>query len=920
MDGQPGAAAEDTANAIIATLNALRASVEELRQSTAESQRDIIRLREGMQPQNVPEQSVQPAQRDNTQAVVAPTDSQTKLYDLPVFSGNVEDWPLFFANFNDTTENFGYSHRQNLMRLQKCLVGPDKEAVAAMLIYPSNVPNVISELEFRFGRPDILVKFQISKLQNFPPIADNKPEQIVPFSSRVRNVVAFLKSANCQQHLANVTLLEQMVGKLPHTRQFDWAKHAATIQPYPSVEHFSEWLSELARIICLMPTNNTQGGRQTASSGNHRRLMHIERPRDSLACYQCSGNHMLAQCESFKASSIQERWDLVKAQQLFFSCLRKGHSTQKCRSRRRCNISGCQRYHNQLLHNEDATMQMLRRTTPEDVIAQPLLNCQVTQSAHGQLFKILPVNIYGPKGKREILAMFDEGSSISIMEEEVAKMIGAQGGLHPLTLQWYDNNVVTEQSHKISIEVENCATKRKFLLKEVYTVKNLNLPEQSMAKENFQNLRDLPIKKLLSRETSFAHRAKACIQYQQLHDLVHEYFTADSFRVNPPAVPLESDEDQRAREILRRTTRRVGKQYETGLLWRTYPPKLPNSKTMAEKRLLTAERQMKNDAEFGARYRKEMAKYVSNGYARKLSRDEAGEPHQDAWYLPHFAVINRHKPEKTRIVFDAAAAVSNVSLNSKLMKGPEQAQPLIRILLQFRQGRVAVSADIREMFSRIKIRAADQHAQRYLWRDGDASKPVAEYVMTSLIFGAVCLPCIAEYIKNKNAEEYRAQFPDAATTIINKHYVDDLVASFDTPEQAISICSDIVSINSQAGFELRNFVSNCEEVEDRLNHSSLSAREVVSLERNESVDKVLGLFWNTSDDVFEFHTKFHRLPKDVLHGTRAPTKRELLRIVMSVFDPFDVEAHLDADDVAFSSSFENKAPCTGATQLSTAST
>ncbi|XP_036343669.1 uncharacterized protein LOC118752929, partial [Rhagoletis pomonella] len=628
MEGQPGAAAEDSANAIIATLNALRASVEELRQSTAESQRDIIRLREGMQPQNIPEQGVQPAQRDNTQAVVAPTDSQVNLYDLPVFSGNVEDWPLFFANFSDTTETFGYSHRQTLMRLQKCLVGPAKEAVSAMLIYPSNVPNVISELEFRFGRPDIWVKFQISKLQHFPPIADNKPEQIVPFSSRVGNVVTFLKSANCQQHLANVTLLEQMVGKLPHNRQFDWAKHAATIQPYPSVEQFSEWLTELAKIICLMPTISAQSGRQ--SSGNPRRLMHIERPKDSLTCYQCSGNHMLPQCDAFKASSIQERWDLVKAQQLCFSCLRKGHSTQKCRARRRCNIRGCQRYHSQLLHNEDATMQRLRRTTREDVIAQTLLNCRETESAHGQLFKIF--NIYGPKGKREILAMFDEGSSISIMEEEVAKMIGAQVCLHPLTLQWYDNNVVTEQSHKIRIEVENCATKRKFLLKEVYTVKNLNLPEQSMAKENFHHLRDFPIKNycrakpvlLIGLKHAYLGVTSATVQanidsplavkeYQQLHDLVHEYFAADSFRVNPPAVSFKSDEDQRAREILRRTTKRVGKQYETGLLWRTYPPKLPNSKAMAEKRLLTVERQMKNDAEFGTRYKQEMAKYVIKG-------------------------------------------------------------------------------------------------------------------------------------------------------------------------------------------------------------------------------------------------------------------------------------------------------------------
>lgn len=349
------------------------------------------------------------------------------------------------------------------------------------------------ELEFRFGRPDILVKGQISQLQQFPPIPESKVERIIPFSSKVRNVVAFLKSANCQQHLSNVTLLEEMIIKLPQTRQFDWAKHAATISPYPTIEHFSEWLSDLARVICLMPTTSTQSSKQNAAPNNPRRVMHINRAKDTLKCYHCSGSHMMAQCESFKSIGVRDRWELVKTQQLCFSCLRKGHCTQKCRSRRRCEVNGCQRYHNQLLHNDEAADQVPRRVTQSDVAVQPLLNCRVTQSSQGLLFKMLPVNIYGPEGKRQVLAMFDEGSSVSIMEAGVADMIGAKGDVHPLTLQWYDDKMVTEQASKVAIEIENCTNKNRFALKDVYTVKTLNLPEQSLRKENFDHLKDLPI-------------------------------------------------------------------------------------------------------------------------------------------------------------------------------------------------------------------------------------------------------------------------------------------------------------------------------------------------------------------------------------------------------------------------------------------
>ncbi|XP_017461979.1 PREDICTED: uncharacterized protein LOC108355324 [Rhagoletis zephyria] len=67
---------------------------------------------------------------------------------------------------------------------------------------------------------------------------------------------------------------------------------------------------------------------------------------------------------------------------------------------------------------------------------------------------------------------------------------------------------------------------------------------------------------------------------------------------------------------------------------------------------------------------------------------------------------------------------------------------------------------------------------------------------------------------------------------------------------------------------------------------------VFSMERQSSVDKVLGMCWNTLSDTFEFHLKFHRVDREVLNRIRPPTKRELLGIIMAIYDPFGFLANL----------------------------
>lgn len=150
------------------------------------------------------------------------------------------------------------------------------------------------------------------------------------------------------------------------------------------------------------------------------------------------------------------------------------------------------------------------------------------------------------------------------------------------------------------------------------------------------------------------------------------------------------------------------------------------------------------------------------------------------------------------------------SFNTRLLKGPAEYQPrpLLAILFKFRQRQIGVCGDIREMFHRVQIQEQDQTAQRFLWRSGITSKPPDIYVMQAMIFGSASSPCSAQYIKNVNAKNYEDIDARAYRAIVDCHYVDDYVDSFNTIEEAIIVTKSVVNIHKQAGFELRGFVSN----------------------------------------------------------------------------------------------------------------
>lgn len=171
--------------------------------------------------------------------------------------------------------------------------------------------------------------------------------------------------------------------------------------------------------------------------------------------------------------------------------------------------------------------------------------------------------------------------------------------------------------------------------------------------------------------------------------------------------------------------------------------------------------------------------------------------------------------------------------------------------------------------------------------------------MTSLLFGANCSPFIAQHIKNKNATRFKDELPEATDAILKSHYMDDYIESLDNIETARKMIKSVSYIHHQGGFEIRNWISNKQEVLTNMPQETLSDKAIkIKSACDELPERTLGLLWYPASDSFGFDLSLKRVPTDILKLQRKPTKRELLRIFMSIFDvfgflaPFTVKAKI----------------------------
>ncbi|XP_053698939.1 uncharacterized protein LOC128745898 [Sabethes cyaneus] len=866
---------------------------------------------------------------------------------LPTFSGDPEEWPIFVHSYETANTACGFTDVENIIRLRECLRGPARDAVATKLMFPQSVNAIISTLKRLYGRPEILVKNLLDKVRRVEAPKSERLETLINFGLTVGQLCDHLEAANLQGHLSNPTLLGELVEKLPASIKLEWARFKR-LHADPTLKHFGSFMeglvndaSEVSSPVYLKTTTAKGDKDKPREKGHiytHEEVSEVQIQNEKRQpCPICEKtDHRVRNCQRFQQMDVAARWEAVKRWNLCEVCL-YDHGQWRCRSRFRCNVPNCRVRHHTLLHGPGTEQP---RDHQQHVQAS---ECNAhEQTPRSVLFRIIPVTLFGENRKCETFAFLDEGSSLTLIEENLASQIGIRGVPEPLELKWTSSVMRKENfSERVNFEIAGRGMPQRYKLKNAHTIRELNLPKQSLPIEElsrrFTHLQNLPIssyneavpkillgldnlnlftpldrcvggpgepiavKSLLGWSVygpDGSERTKhvvvnvhdcACGADRELNELVRQQFVLEDIAIGA-TMQHESVDEKRAREILESTTRFVDGKYETALLFKRDDVQLPNSFPMAMKRLKSFENQLAKDSNLRDSVNQQIIDYTRKGYIHKATKEELAEiSGRTAWYLP-LGLVTHPKKQKKRLVWDGKAEVEGISLNSQLLKGPDLLVALPSVICKFREKRVGFGGDIREMFLQLRMRTSDKYFQCFLFRF-DTRHPPEIYIADVVMFGAACSPCVAQHVLRVNADKWAHEFPSAAAAIIEKTYMDDYYDSADSPAEASELAIQVRTIHARGGFEMRNWVSNSLEVVETLGEGTVFKEpRVLQSSPEDRWERVLGMLWHPESDNLMFSMELGNQLQPYVSGGQRPTKRIALKIIMSLFDPLGLLA------------------------------
>ena len=652
-------------------------------------------------------------------------------------------------------------------------------------------------------------------------------------------------------------------------------------------------------------------------------------------CFVCEHDHMLRSCPKLLAMSPSKRLEFVKGKRLCFNCLEtRNHSGRFCVKPSGCNKPGCTGKHCKLLHDALVPNNSTRRESSEtrnvgqegsNLNRQQVTNA--TTSVKMDTKVALPVVSVFVRGGGNVVrtqALLDPGSNRTFCSMQLLDKLKVNGVKLDFDLKTL-NDSKDVRAEEVSFEVSG-KNKHSVKLYRVLAVKGFPVLSGSVA--NADNLMkwehlsdvDLPddsdVQLLIGQDHPHLLKplevrcSDECGPYAvrtslgwtingPLHDNevrsahlsgVSAFIQADIdsrldvqverfWKVDQDVTSERKHMSVEDQEVLRRwdeSTCLKDGHYEVPIPFRHDPPKLPDNKAMANKRLKSLGKRLDRDPSMKDQYKCGIQDLLERGHAEPVcSGDETSDVQ---WYIPHHVV--RHEGKRDRIVFDCAAEVNGMSLNKEVLQGPDLNNHLLEVLLRFRVGVVVILGDIERMFHQIRVPSQHRDVLRFLWQNMDLSLQPDIYRMTVHLFGGIWSPSCAAYVLKRTASDNQDEFPvDVVTAVHENFYVDDLLLSVDSEESAIRIRSQICELLLKGGFRLHKWMSNSRRVLETIPKSERAKKlESSDLDLGVSlpVERALGVQWDAENDMLSLHIK---------EVAPVCTRRGVLATMSTVYDP-----------------------------------
>ncbi|KAL7828584.1 hypothetical protein SRHO_G00322180 [Serrasalmus rhombeus] len=371
-------------------------------------------------------------------------------------------------------------------------------------------------------------------------------------------------------------------------------------------------------------------------------------------------------------------------------------------------------------------------------------------------------------------------------------------------------------------------------------------------------------------------------------------------------------DDKKFMKILTEQVTYENSHYYLPLPFRNDNVMMPNNREVAIRRAASLAKRLKGDKS----YKQFMDKMLEQDYAEKIPLDQLHVVEGKIWYVPRHGVYHRRKGTLC-VVFDCTSSFQNTSLNKELLQGPDLTNNLLGVLMRFRQGHIALMADIQAMFHQVRVHRKHVDFLRFLWwPDGDFEKQPEDYRMKVHLFGAISSPSCANFALQKTAQDNQHNYDkEVIETIQNNFYVDDCLKTADTEMHAIKLHKGLSDLCSTGGFKLTKWVSNSKKVlevipeNERADMARVAPLKQMTIPRPEiqaatlasRMDKMLrvelqmnlepSVIWTESQsvlkDINNEQTRFSTFVTNRLTVIRDLTTKEQWRYVGSANNPAD---------------------------------
>lgn len=698
----------------------------------------------------------------------------------------------------------------------------------------------------------------------------------------------------------------------------------------------------------LAPAKGTATSPRMISSKTHKKASatsmastvskNYTQPSTLPTCSFCGDPHSLISCSKFALEPHATKVEHLKNRGHCFGCLRQGHMSRSCQKRLEC--QKCKGRHPTLLHI-NRTDQQPQQQPPAQFTSST--NTQVSAANHAATgasrncaMAIVPVQIKGASGSKIIhtYAFLDPGSTASFCTEQLMERLNTRGRSTQITLKTMGQERLVKCYELTGLEVGSLDSNMFIDLPNVYTQKAIPVSKRDLltqqdlsqwpylnevtlrnidadielliginvpkAMEPWQIIRSQgngpyavktlfgwvvngPISSTATEEDGTRITANR-ISLGGIQQLLISQYNHDFPEKEYDEKKEMSIEDQMFMDIASNSLIRKDGHYYLPLPFRDKDPTFPDNYDMAAQRAWSLAKRMNRDSAYASEYMTFMESVLEKGYAEKVPPSQLQKCDGQVWHIPHHGVYHKQKG-KLRVVFDCSASYQGKSLNGMLLQGPDLANPLLGILLRFRHEGIALMADIEAMYYQVKVHQHQRDFMRFLWwPQGDTSQPLEVYRMTVHLFGAVSSPSIANFALKQTAVDNSHQLSvNVQDTIKHSFYVDDCLKSVPTVAEAIQLTSDLRKACAYGGFTLNKWVSNSYQVLETIpeNHRAAIVKQLDLDLDKQPLERALGIQWDIRNDKFTFR---------VAVKNKAPTRRNILSVVSSIYDPLGVLA------------------------------